>query len=103
MKRLRRVRAAYWQILHGSVVVAVQDCAGCSTSRAIRGGLLAGDDCVQLIVVSVKLLEFQVRDSGGEKRRDCVGDSHSSSDRSLVRVAPKVVKNHKILTFQFMR
>ena len=88
MKRPRRVRAAYWQILHGSVVVAVQDCAGCSTSRAIRGGL-------QDVFVLVKLLEFQVRNSSGEKRRNCVCEGHSSSDRALVRLAPKVANNHK--------
>ena len=67
----------------------MQDRAWGAARWALRGGLLAGDDGVQLVVVSVELLEFQVRNSGGEKRRDCVGDSHSSSDRSLVRVAQK--------------
>ena len=54
----------------------MQDRAWGAARWALRGGLLAGDDGVQLVVVSVELLEFQVRNSGGEKRRDCVGDSH---------------------------
>ena len=97
MERPRRIRAAHWQILHGSVVVAMQDRAGCAARRALRGGLLAGDDGVQLVVVPVELLKFQVRNSGGEKRHDCVCEGHSSYDRSLVRLAPKVVKSPKML------
>ena len=101
IERPRRTRAAHRQILHGSVVVAMQDRAWGAARWALRGGLLACDDGVQLVVVPVKLLEFQVRNSGGEKWRDCVCEGHSSSDRSLVRLAPKAMKSHKILHFQF--
>jgi hypothetical protein len=43
----------------------MQDRAWGAARWALRGGLLAGDDGVQLVVVPVELLEFQVWDSGG--------------------------------------
>jgi hypothetical protein len=75
--------------------VAVQDRAWRATRWAFRGVLLTGDRGLQDVFVLVELLEFQVRNPGGEKWDDCVGDSHSLSDRRLVRLAPKVANNHK--------
>jgi hypothetical protein len=83
------------QILDGSLVVAMENRTLRAARWAFRGGLLADDRGVQDVFVPVKLLEFQVRDSGGEKWRDYVCESHSSSDRSLVRLARKAANNHK--------